>query len=289
MRKLMKKISLLTAMLVVFISVCGYAYSTNHKKVYDEAELFTESEIANIEKLAKQYGDEVQMDLVVYTINTNEHKTAREIADDFYDENKFGWEDCDGSGGLLLIDMYQREIYISFAGLGIAYIDENTENDILDVLQDDAKAGNYYEAAVHFVKLVNEAATEFRDNDDYKEVLENWYNGEYSTYDDIAAMVEPKEPTFFSYFKNPLYSFGAAGVIAIIVVLVMLYQAKTRMTVDSRTYLAQNSLRFPVRNDRFINKTTTSRTIESSSSSSGGSHSHHSSSGRSHSGGGRSF
>lgn len=175
------------------------------------------------------------------------------------------------------------------SGLGIAYIDENTENDILDVLQDDAKAGNYYEAAVHFVKLVNEAATEFRNNDDYKEVLENWYNGEYSTYDDIAAMVEPKEPTVFTTFKNPLFTVGVAGVIAIIVVLVMLYQAKTRMTVDSRTYLAQNSLRFPVRNDRFINKTTTSRTIESSSSSSGGSHSHHSSSGRSHSGGGRSF
>ena len=290
MRKLMKKISLLMMLLVTFLSVCGYAYSTNHQKVYDEAGLFTKDEIESIEEMAKKYGDEVQMDLVIYTVDTDKNKSAMQIADDFYDNNNFGYEDCDGSGGLLLIDMYQREIYISFAGLGEAYVDEYTEDDILDVLQEDAHDGEYYDAAVHFIKLVNEAAKDFRSDDDYKEVLENWYNDEYSSYDDIAAMVKPKEPNFFTTFKNPLVTLGIAGAIALIVVLIMLYQSKTRMTVGSRTYLAENSLSFPIRSDRFVNKTTTSRTIQTSSSSSGGSsHSHHSSSGRSHSGGGRSF
>lgn len=289
MRKLFRKTGLLIMLLTAFVSICGYAYSTDHPKVYDEAGLFLESEVEELEELAKKYGDAVQMDLIVYTVCTNEHKSAREIADDFYDENYFGYEDCDGSGGLLLIDMYQREIYISFAGLGQAYVDEDTENDILDVLQEDAHNSYYYEAAEDFIKLVYQAAIVFRNNDEYAEVLENWYNDEYSTYDDIAKLVEPKKPTVFTYLRNPLITCTTAAILAAIVVGVMLYKSATRMSVGSRTYLEENSLRFPVKNDRFITKKTTTRIIESSSSGGGGGHSHRSSSGRSHSGGGRKF
>lgn len=287
MRKLFKKSAVIMAMILVFTSLCGYVYSTDHPKVYDDADLFTDEEEEMLEEMAIKYGEAVRLDLIVYTIDENQNKSVMQIADDFYDYNYFGYDDCDGSGAILLIDMYHRELWMTTAGLAQAYIDENTEDDILDEIQSWVKSGDYYEAAEAFIMGVNEAGEDFIGDSDNDKLLEEWYAGEYSEYDDIA---EQLKPNFFTKFENPLLCLGIGLVAALIVVGIMLIRSKTRMTVGSRTYLRNGSLNFPVRNDVFIRTTTTKRVIQSNSGGSGGgSRSHRSSSGRSHGGGGRSF
>lgn len=289
MKNIFKKSLSFMMLITIFMGLCGY--SPKHDKVYDEAGLFSESEIEKLTEMAEKYGNEVKLDLVIYTVDKYISKSAMETADDFYDDNYFGWDDCDGSGAILLIDMNKRELWLSCAGLAQAYVDEYTEDIILDDIQEYAIDGDFYGAAKAFIEGVYEAALDFRKDSDYKEVLDNWYAGEYDTYDDIAVMVEPKEPNFFTYFKNPLLSMGIGFVCAAIIVGIMCIHSKTKMSVGSRTYIENQ--RFPVRQDNFIRTTTTSRVIQSSggggSSHSSSSHSHHSSSGRSHSGGGRHF
>ncbi|MDE6698780.1 MAG: TPM domain-containing protein [Lachnospiraceae bacterium] len=287
MRNILKKSLGFIILITVFTGLCGY--TTEHDKVYDEAGLFSQSEISSLTDMAERYGNEVKLDLVVYTVDEYISKSVMETADDFYDDNNFGWDDCDGSGAILLIDMYKRELWLSCAGLAQAYVDEYTEDKILDNIEKYAADGDFYGAATAFMEGVYDAALDFRKDSDYKEILDNWYEGKYDTYDDIASMVEPKEPNFFTSFKNPLLSMGIGAVCAGIVVGIMCIHSKTRMTVGSRTYIGNQN--FPVRQDNYIRTTTTSRVIQSSSggSSGGSSHSHHSSSGRSHSGGGRHF
>lgn len=286
MRKLYNKLLVIMVMMLAFVAFCGY--SDKHKKVYDEAEIYSEAEVKALEELAKTKGESVKLDLVIFTEDTIDVPDPMVAADDFYDENNFGYDDCDGSGAVLYINMYTRKLWLSCAGLAQAYVDEDTENEILDDIQECMMDDDYYEAAVAYINGVTNAAIKFQNNSEYDELLDNWYSGEYDTYDDIADIVFKPE-TVFTKFKNPLLSIGIGVGLGLIVILIMVVSQKSSSGANERTYLKKGSLNFPISNDNFVRTATTSRVIQSSSSGGGGGHSHHSSSGRSHSGGGRSF
>lgn len=72
-------------------------------KLYDQAILFSQQEQNLLEIEANRISDEFQMDIVIVTTNDTNNKSARDYADDFYDENNVGIGN-DHDGIMFLID-----------------------------------------------------------------------------------------------------------------------------------------------------------------------------------------
>ena len=103
--------------------------------VFDEAELLIESEVEEIEAEANALSEAYSMDIVIATTDNTHGKSSRNYADDFFDYGGFG-VGPDSDGILFLIDMDNREAYISTSGKGIKYLTDARIEKILDVVFD---------------------------------------------------------------------------------------------------------------------------------------------------------
>ncbi|NLW28287.1 MAG: TPM domain-containing protein [Erysipelothrix sp.] len=120
-------------------------------KLYDQAILFSQQEQNLLEIEANRISDEFQMDIVIVTTNDTNNKSARDYADDFYDENNVGIGN-DHDGIMFLIDLDNREIYILKSGIGIQYLTDQRVDNIIDtVLSGGIQEENYYKAANAFL------------------------------------------------------------------------------------------------------------------------------------------
>ena len=107
------------------------AQSAQEQRVFDEADLFTPAQEQALEEDVAALRAQMQMDVVIVTAADAQGKSARAYADDYYDDNGFGvGEDHDGV--LLLIDMDNREAYISTCGAMIDLLTDGRIDAILD-------------------------------------------------------------------------------------------------------------------------------------------------------------
>ena len=119
--------------------------------VFDEAGLFSSDERVSLENEANALSEEYNMDIVITTTNDAGGKSSREYADDYYDYNGFG-QGADRDGILFLIDMDNREAYISTFGIGIRYLTDQRIEGVLDEVFDSGLAdGDYYGAGMGFL------------------------------------------------------------------------------------------------------------------------------------------
>jgi uncharacterized protein len=119
--------------------------------VYDEASLLTKSEIEEIEAEASALSESHNMDIVIVTTEDAQGKSSRAYADDFFDYGGFG-VGPDYDGILFLIDMDNREAYISTSGKGIKYLtDERIERVLDEVFDSGLSDGDYYGAVRGFL------------------------------------------------------------------------------------------------------------------------------------------
>lgn len=269
-------------------------------KVNDQAGLFTAAEITAIESSAAQLTEKLSMDVVVVTTKDTKGKSSQAYADDFYDQNGYGIG-SEADGVLLLINMQDREVYISTCGQTIRYLTDDRINSILDVIYADLGEGKY-------AKAVNSFMTEL---DFYVGlgIPQNQYNqdenGVISPNEASPNVVTPQEKPMSPGQKLAIYlaiSCAAGG----IVVGIMAAANRGHSTTNQNTYLENKALNILSRQDRHINTNVTYEVIQtnngnsssssahrsssgSSSSSSGRSSTHSSSSGTSHGGGGRKF
>ena len=145
MKKLIQAILMAVFMILLVIpqAVQAQEYSSeqdyyqavqDNQRVYDFAELLSDSERENIEEKISDASEQSGLDIVVLTVNQMFGKTDREMADDFYDNGQFGFEleGKEDSGILLLIDMENRQLYISTAGTGIDYVTDDDWKEILN-------------------------------------------------------------------------------------------------------------------------------------------------------------
>lgn len=124
--------------------------------VFDDAALFALEEIAQLEADASALSDAYDMDIVIVTTNDAEGKTSRAYADDYFDHNGFGRGD-NLDGILFLIDMENRETYISKSGEAIRYLtDKRTEDVLARVLEGGIAEGDYYNATKGFLSGTKE-------------------------------------------------------------------------------------------------------------------------------------
>ena len=92
----------------------------------------------------------MKMGAVIVTTEDNSD-SAQVFADGFYMAGGFG-TGSDHSGILFLIDMDNRELYISTNGRMIRYMTDSRVEDILDDVYSYAAEADYYEAAAAFLK-----------------------------------------------------------------------------------------------------------------------------------------
>jgi len=104
--------------------------------VVDLAELYTDSEKAQMVEIITRIRAKYQIDVVVLTTNDvpkaygDDSVTVR-YADDWYDQNGYGIGD-DLAGALLITDMTNRFNYISTCGVMIDYMSDSRIEEVLD-------------------------------------------------------------------------------------------------------------------------------------------------------------
>lgn len=232
----------------------------NTKKVYDYANLLTQDEEKDLYNDIKSFIDKYNMDMVIVTISENNKYSSMAYADDFYDYNGFGIGSSK-SGILFLIDMDNRNMWISTTGNAInIYNDERIDN-ILDYTYKKISVKDYHGCAQEFIK--------------YAEYFAKKGNNGGNTIVTIKGTV--------------ILSAGFAIIVTLVFIGIgSAMNRKPRKRKEAHNYISK-PLTLSCKEDRFIDRNVSKVYIDTSSSSSGGSSTHIGSSGTSHGGGGRSF
>ena len=269
MKNMIKKILVVFIIAIISISVIA---SADEYRVIDNANLFSSDEKVNLESSIRNIADQYNIDAVIVTENNIGNKKTSEYADDFYDQHGYGYDD-EYSGILLLIDMGNRELYISTTGKCINYFTDERLDNIEDKIYAYLSQQNYYQGAESFLNGVTT-------------YMEAGIESNQYTYDSESALKEQR-------IKAALIAFLAATIIPGIICFLIAHGYGSPKSERANVYIKEGSLNFLSKKDQFITTHTTKTKIQTNNNS-GGSHpgrstTHTSSSGRSHGGSGRKF
>lgn len=229
------------------------------KKIYDYANLITKDEEEALYNKVQEFINKYDMDMAIVTINSNPKSSSMAYADDFYDYNNFG-KGTNKTGLLFLIDMQNRNMWISTTGDAINIYTDSRINTILDYTYDKISNEDY-----------NGCAEQFIDKASY--------------FANKGLTGGSKVVTIPKMICNSLIFAGLATIVFICIGLAT--HRKPKKKKEASNYITQ-PLKLSNKLDTFLDKHVSKVKIETSSSS-GGSSTHSGSSGTSHGGGGRSF
>jgi uncharacterized protein len=281
-------------LMVMLSSLLLSAYSKEETRVFDQAELLTEGEEEQLESQIVQLMEKTELDIIIVTTKDAQGKSSQEYADDFYDEGAFG------SGVLLLIDMDNREVYISTAGQGIEEFTDQEIESILDDVYPYLSQGAYKQACMEFLDDVSYYGT------NQNRAQNGYYNtdtNQFQSYTREELQANYRKAVIQSAFRGE--SIGIHLVISVIiggaVVLIMVLQVRNSKSADGHAYVRPGSEHLLSRSDRMVNTTVVTRHIQNHPGGGRGGHggpggmgggmssTHTSHGGASHGGGGRRF
>ncbi len=248
--------------LMLSVLICAFLITTasaqtKQARLVDGADLLSESEETEILSRLNEISNKYEYDVVIVTQESIGKESEMDFADDFYDNNGYGFGD-DFTGLLLLITFDEEGgiWWISTCGEAIkAFTDANIEA-IGEAMSFDLGAENYKNAFNTFI-----------DKCDY------YINGHINGFP-------------FNTGMNLVVSIVIGFIIALISVSVMKGKLKTvEFQKNATSYVKQGSMNVNVSRDFFLYSTIT-RTAKPKDDSSS---THTSSSGRSHGGGGGRF
>ena len=253
------------------------------ERVYDYADMLTDEEEQSLREYIAECEEKIQADIVIVTISesveydlqdpdlpeafhakevgsTDWSTAMRDLADNFYDYNNYGYNKVHGNGVLLLDNSYegQKGSWLSTCGNVYDYF------------------GDYeIDQALY-------AADDYIDESPYR-AYKNCIS--YVT----RTMEESQESMPMTFAPWILVGLVAALIYAV----VNLHQNKAKDTTATNQYVEGKKPKINDTRDQYLRKNVVTRRIETSSSSGGSSHrsgghggSHRSSSGVSHGGGG---
>ena len=120
--------------------------------VYDYAGLLSSSETAALEENARDFSDSWNMNVVFLTTDDTGDKDSESYADDFYMDN--GYYDNGMDGGILfLIDMDNRQVWISTAHDMRYYLTDERLEDVIDAGDEELTEEKY---ALCFENMLDE-------------------------------------------------------------------------------------------------------------------------------------
>lgn len=261
-----KVIALIFAVILCASSVLPVMATSRGARIVDDASLLSESELMSIAKALDEISDRQQFDVVINTTYGTNGQYIRDYADDFFDYNGYGYGSS-FDGCVLVVDMSERNWWISTCGYGITALTDAGIDYIGEQIENDLSNGYYYDAFETYAELCDDFVTKAKSGSPY----------------DSGNL--PKEG--YNWFFGIVFSLIAGFVIALIVTLVMKSKLKSvRRQPAAKDYLVPGSMNVTVSRDMFLYRNVTKRARPKESS---GSSTHSSSSGRSHGGGGGSF
>lgn len=280
-----KALSLVLCLLLLSAFVLTVSASSYLPMVIDSADLLSGQERIALEDTAQALRDQYEMDVVILTIDSLNGKSAQDYADDYYDDNGYGYGP-DYSGILFLLAMEEREWYISTCGEAIyAFTDYGIEQ-IGETVVPFLSLGQYYDGFATFLDTVPayfDAYNNGRPVDGYADYSGDYYHGERET----VVHYQGKS-------INPFFPALVIGLIsALVTILIMRASMNTKRKQHSAgDYLKPGSYHLRTHHDMFLysNVSKVRRQQNNGSGSHGGGSSvHRSSGGRSHGGGGGRF
>ncbi|MBO4338167.1 MAG: TPM domain-containing protein [Lachnospiraceae bacterium] len=229
------------------------------ERVFDEADLLSDAQEQALREQIALAQEQCHCDIVLVTLNqeiSGQWEGIRDWADDFYDNNAFGYNKPHGDGAVLVDNWYSfgdynGDMWLSTSGKAE---DKYSSSDIDDLLDDVCEDVN---------------------DDPYKA---------YSIYvEEFTKHMRSGTP---EAMKLPWFLVALISVvIAVLYFFINYYTKPAKDTTTPYTYVTGGKPIEESRRDTFITKTVHKRKIETSSSSGGGGH-HISSGGFSHGGGG---
>lgn len=156
-----RKSFLWAALLIIMALTAGTAFGETkgalaakegEARVYDLADLFSDEEEEWLSEEAGRLRERMEMDAAIVTTDDNDG-SAEEFADGFYEAAGFGTGE-DHSGILFLIDMDNRELYLSTEGRMLRYMTDSRVEAVLDDVYGYAADQDYYGAAMAFLEDV---------------------------------------------------------------------------------------------------------------------------------------
>ena len=261
--------------ILIFLNLLIYSVAVLAAKplVFDEAGLLTDEQVLELDDEANRLSDKYAMDIVITTTNDADGKSSMEYADEYFDYGGFG-QGVDFDGILFLLDMDNREAYISTSGSGIRYLTDERIERVLDRVFDSGLSnGDYFGAISGFIDATQ----------NYLElgIPSNQYNQPEESKDNKL--------TIFDMLIGLVGATTTGGIFYCITKS----RYKLRNPGNPFSYRNNSIVNIVNTNDELVDTFVTHRIIpkpsNTNSSSSGRSSTHTSSSGRSHGGGGRKF
>lgn len=135
----MKRICFAVVLALTMLLSCAPAFAATG--IYDNAGLFYETELTALRQELDSLAELTGWDAAVVTEDDTGGKTSTVYADDLYAELGYG-----DNGVIYLIDMDNREIYISTTGTASQYLTGTRLETIFDTAADYASQGSFYKA-----------------------------------------------------------------------------------------------------------------------------------------------
>lgn len=260
--------ALLVLLLCLVMATPAFAAS-DMPRVVDQAGLLTDAEqsalLARLDEISRRQ----QTDVVVVTTNALNGKTPEAFADDFYDDNGYGFGAAQ-DGVLLLVSLADRDWYISTCGYGMTALTDDGIEYISKRFLPELSDGNYAAAFTVYADLCDAFITQAKTGQPY--------DGNHM----------PKAP--FGAVKWLLIAMGIGLAVALMITGSMKGQLKSvRRQSAAANYVKTGSMRITESRDLFLYHTVDRREKPKSNGSSGGSATHTSASGQTHGGGGGKF
>lgn len=271
-----------SVMLCCLLLWCGAAMGEG-ERVYDNANLFSASEKAEILNAVADFQKSTGYDFVVLTSSAAHGDASQQtIADEFYDRGGFGL-DSEKSGVLYYIDMYDRQEYISTAGTMIDVMTDDRIEEALDQSNPHLRTADYAGGALAMISAVKQFAK--------AGIPEGAYRYDLITGERLTARHKALTST------EMLVSALIAAVVALIAIAGVKRTYQLKGHTYSYEYRENSDVEITDREDAYL-RTTTTQTRKAEppedrggmgGGNGGGSAVHTSSGGTSHGGGGRGF
>lgn len=271
---------LLCLLTVALLLIPGMALASG--AVYDNANLFTASEIQDMEAYIAKLREDYGMDVLVLTSRDARLNRSQDDADLFYEQHA-----TTEDGFLYFIDLRNREQTISTSGMMIDFITNRRLNGLFDAASYDLSRERYGSATMAVLRQLNTYLMQGREEGSFR------YDAE------TGWRLTP------SYNKLTVYEIALAAVVGIAVAMIIVASVSGSYSLKGGTYhynMGDNASRTLTRDEEhFVSQRVTRQVRQPApapgsnahgyhaSGNSKGSAVHRSSSGHSHGGGSRKF
>lgn len=272
----------LSVILIFSMSLCVSA-AESLPMVVDDADLLDPAEESALEEKAMELRSQYEMDIVILTVDSLNGISAQDFADDYYDDNDYGYDE-NRSGVLFLLAMAEREWYISTCGDAIYALTDYGIQQLGETAFSYLYGDNFEPVFNAYLTYLPEYLNAYEVSapvDGYADDSEDYYHGERET---VVYYEEEYSPSIF-------VSLVIGVIAAAVVILIMRSSMNTkRKQYNASSYMKDGSFHLKRHQDLFLYSNVSKvRRQQNNSSRGGGSSVHRSSGGRRHGGGGGRF